>query len=131
MHDAASSADALWTTGTAAVPSSGPGGWRRAATFQGGPPEGRVVGWPASVSPRTRVSPPDRGTASEGWGALGQGFAQSESARASAEATVGTTPSSRNAGMKHVISGSTLRTPTLRATTCSAASRRSRARTAW
>lgn len=31
------------------------------------------------------------------------------------DATVGTTPSSRNAGMKHSISGSTLRTPTRRA----------------
>ena len=41
--------------------------------------------------------------------------AQNCSAFMIAEATVGTTPSSRNAGMKQVISGSTLRTPTRRA----------------
>jgi hypothetical protein len=43
------------------------------------------------------------------------------------DTTVGTTPSSKKDGMKHIISGSTLRTPTLRARTTRLVRRASRA----
>ncbi len=48
-----------------------------------------------------------------------------------AETTAGTIPSNMNEGMKHVIIGNTLRTPTALAVTCRAPRRASRAAAAW
>lgn len=70
---------------------------------------------PATVTGTTRSPGRRSGRAPARHRSSSADHAQKCNALSTADATVGTIPSSRNAGMKQTISGSTLRTPTLRA----------------